>query len=250
MNFHSRKGTFCSRPLIYDPTVHDPCGGHRWPAGRLTAPARWCAMGAATRLVGVLGSLAPVHQNSSRDREQRRKKRTHQGDACGPRANDERAPRRRTWSATPRSKSLRFRAARAWFRVLDAKTRRGASRGTLYGVDWWKRQENCGFDLLPGVLLGHEQGRRRRRSVGPTRQREKEGAPAVGHRTEEGGGRRACGLAGWAALRAKRKKGRGGNAGLRGEREAGPAWIQGGCPLFLLFFFSILFFSKGFLSKE
>jgi len=30
----------------------------------------------------------------------------------------------------------------------------------------WKKARNRGFDFLPGVLLGHEQGRRRRRCAG------------------------------------------------------------------------------------
>ena len=49
-------------------------GTRRRPADRLSAPARWCGMGAAARLAGVLGSLAPMRQNSSQahgDKEER-----------------------------------------------------------------------------------------------------------------------------------------------------------------------------------
>ena len=55
--------------------------------------------------------------------------------------------------------------ARAWLRDIDEKRKlRGLGTGFIV-LGLLVRQENRGFDLLPGVLLGYEQGKEKGRAL-------------------------------------------------------------------------------------
>jgi len=87
--------------------------------------------------------------------------------------------------------------------------RKGIARGkrwVLIGAWHARWQEDHGIDLLPGVLLGFEQGKEKGRcAVGPYGRERRGGGPAAREGREKEGGARWAGLLGrsalWAAVR-------------------------------------------------
>jgi len=64
MTFHRRKGKFCSGPLIYNPTVHDPFRGSHAAADRLSGLRRGGAMAGEAELAGARGPANSEHHFS------------------------------------------------------------------------------------------------------------------------------------------------------------------------------------------
>jgi len=95
----------------------------------------------------------------------RRRRRAHHGVRLGLGRSRESAQGGGSVSNSARSKTARFKVARAWLRDIVEKRELLGLGSSFIVLGLLLRQGNHGIDLLPGVVLGYEQGKKKGKAV-------------------------------------------------------------------------------------